>query len=267
MIDTAIVEAVLLGIVQGIAEFLPISSSGHLVILGNLLERGLGIHADETHNLALNVALHVGTLGSILVVYRKEIVQLLRQFRLCLAIVMATIPAGLAGVLLADHFKKAFATPLVAGCCLVVTAVLLLAGQSLERNKNQLEETTLWQAIVVGVFQAFALLPGISRSGSTIAAGLFTGLQRQAATTFSFLIAIPAIGGAATLTAWDAWQAPAANEPLLPLCLGALVSFVVGLFSLRWLIQLVSQRKLHWFAYYCLVVAVLTITWQLSAVR
>ena len=120
------------------------------------------------------------------------------------------------------------------------------------------------QALVIGLFQAIAIVPGISRSGSTIAGGLLTGLRRDAAATFSFFIAIPAISGAAVLVAKDVWDGPGSGNALSVLAVGLLTSFAVGFFALRWLLRLVSQRRLHWFAYYCGLVAVVTIIWQMT---
>ena len=264
MLDVEVLEAIVLGVVQGIAEFLPISSSGHLVIFSELLDRWLGINASNSQKLQLNVTLHVGTLFAILVVYRSDLWQLRRQPRLLVAIILASIPAGVVGIALLDFFKAAFETPLVAALGLIVTAILLLVGQRWERNQQSLEQLSYGSAFAVGVFQALALIPGISRSGSTIAGGLLSGLQREAATTFSFFIAIPAIGGAALLTAKDVLQGEGAGNSAVALIMGGFTSFVVGLFALKWLIRIVSQRKLHWFAYYCLTVAVLTLVWQLS---
>ena len=258
-------EAIILGVVQGIAEFLPISSSGHLVILREPLGRLLGVQTtDLDKNLQLNVALHLGTLFSILAIYRAELRKLTRQPRLCLAIVVATIPIVIVGFTLKDRFEVVFGDPLVAGCGLLLTAGLLVVGQKMGRGDRSLEGMPMRQALVIGLFQAVAIVPGISRSGSTIAGGLLTGLRRDSAAMFSFFIAIPAISGAAVLIGKDIWQGQGGGNALPVLAVGALTSFVVGFFSLRWLLRLISQRKLHWFACYCALVAVVTILWQLS---
>lgn len=258
-----LIESVLLGIVQGIAEFLPISSSGHLVILGDLLHRGMGTQPMQSHSLELNVALHVGTLFSIFVIYRNDLYRLIQQPRLCAAIVAATIPAGTVGLLWKDALESSFETPLLAGCCLLITGGLLLAAQRWERERAGLEDLTIRNAFVVGLFQALALLPGVSRSGSTIAGGLLTGLRRDSATSFSFFIAIPAIGAAAVLTAKDVLMEPANGYPLPALLAGMATSFIVGCLALKGLIRIVARRKLHWFAYYCGVAGTATIVWQL----
>ncbi|MFN0198074.1 MAG: undecaprenyl-diphosphate phosphatase [Planctomycetaceae bacterium] len=261
------IKAIILGVVQGIAEFLPISSSGHLVIAEELLKF-------DTHgNLLFDVMLHLGTLGSILIVYRHEIWKVLNSRKLCLAVVVGTLPAVVVGLSLKDFFERAFDNPLLVGCCLLITAALLIAGQRGERGLNSLDAITLKQAFCIGLFQAFAILPGVSRSGSTIVGGLLLGLERQSAATFSFLLAIPAIAGAGVLTAHDAWQESIATESASgvglsidwgPVLAGTFVSFIVGLMALRTLIRLITQRRLHWFAGYCLIAGVATITWQLT---
>lgn len=256
------IEAVLLGIVQGIAEFLPISSSGHLVILQRPLGRLLGTQHAGAEHLHLNVALHLGTLGSILVVYRRDLVRLLANLRLCSAIVVATIPLIVVGLTLKETVESAFDSPLLAGCGLLATAAVLLAGQRLQRSAVPLEEMSWRQAAAIGLFQAAAILPGVSRSGSTIAGGLLAGLARNAAATFSFFIAIPALAGASVLVAKDIWTGPAGVASLSVLGVGAAVSFAVGYLSLRCLLQVIARGKLHWFAYYCASVAAVTIVWQ-----
>jgi len=219
----------------------------------------------------MTVALHVGTLFSILVVYRDDLKLLLSRQHVCRAIVLATLPLVAIGLCLSmsEQIKllldALFSNVLLAGCGLLATSAILVAGQQLEKSKQALDEITTRQAILVGLFQAMALVPGISRSGSTIAGGLIGGLRREAATTFSFFIAIPAIAGGGALAAKEVWEGNGGGSSVGALLIGAAVAFVVGLFALRWLIRLVSQQRLHWFAWYCAVVGTTTIIWQLSA--
>ncbi len=258
-------DAILLGVVQGIAEFLPISSSGHLVIVDALWQElgGSGIGQDS---FQLNAALHVGTLFSILVVYRRDLQKLVRTFRLCWLIAVATLPLVFVALVpsLIDRLETAFHSPLSSGFGLLATAIILLIGQRLERGTHAFDDLPVWGAVLVGLFQALALFPGVSRSGSTIAGGLLTGLRREEATTFSFFIAIPAISGAAVLLIRKIWKSPdgVVAHDLVVLSVGALTAFLVGTFALRWLLRLVSQRKLHWFAWYCATVGLATILWQ-----
>lgn len=263
------IEAILLGVIQGIAEFLPISSSGHLVIVGELIQRLTGREVDPESNLRLNVALHVGTLLSIFWVYRADLWELRKHPRIVLAIIIATLPLVAIGLSpLKDVMEAGFNTPLIAGCCLLVTAALLASAHRWEKNVFSLEALSPWRAGIIGLFQAVALFPGISRSGSTISGGLLLGFRRDVAANFSFFIAIPAIAGAAVLTLKDALTEPA--EATVnpgygwgPILAGTMVSFVVGLLALRWLLRLISERRLHWFAWYCAAVGLLTIIWQL----
>ncbi len=253
-------QVILLGIVQGIAEFLPISSSGHLV----LAEQLLGWFGESTSIAAgkdLEVTLHLGTLLAIVVIYFQDLKQIAFQPVMIAKIVVASIPAAVVGLTLEDWFDEAFDSPLVVGFGLLMTATLLMLGQSLERGKYQDANLPWICAIVIGCFQAVALVPGISRSGSTISGGLLTGVDRLGATRFSFLLAIPVTGGAVLLTLKRMLESgQTGNVHVGPLAVGVVVSFVTGVVTLRWLIRLISQRRLHWFAGYCAVVGLITIT-------
>lgn len=272
-------HAILLGIVQGLGEFLPISSKGHLVVAQDLLHRWSGRPATEGLDpLEMTLALHVGTLFSIVVVYWADLKRLLHQPKLIAWIVLATVPAGIVGLTLKLFFKdlldSVFQSPLAVGCGLLVTAALLWFSERAERigddadpSAGSLDSMTMGQAWLVGVFQAFALVPGISRSGTTISAGLFAGLRRQAAATFSFFIAIPAIGAASVLVLKDVFEPGTPHESLSALLIGAAVSFVVGVLALRWLIRMVVKKRLYWFSWYCLTLGVVLIAWQLSLPR
>ena len=257
------VHAVILGIVQGIAEFLPISSSGHLVISDALLRQLNGGEMPEAR-ATMNIALHFGTLVSILIVYFDSLWKLRSDFRTQALVIVATIPVGIIGLLLKDFVDEHFQSPMVAGCALLVTAGFLWVGQKLQANEQATEKLTFGGALAVGIFQAVAIVPGISRSGSTIAAGLACGLKREAAARFSFLIAIPAIAGASVLELKDliTGEKPFTGDAGA-LILGMIVSCLVGLFALKWLLRIVAKDKLHWFAIYCVVVGCATIAWQL----
>ena len=255
--------AIVLGVVQGVAEFLPISSDGHLIIFKALLERLTGSAGPELESLEMVVALHIGSLFTIAVVFWRELLGLLRQPRLCALIVLATIPVVVVGLCFKEQFELLFNRPIAAGCGLLVTAGFLLLGQKLESCRDTLQTLKPYQALVVGLFQAVAPLPGVSRSGSTIAGGLLTGLTRDASAQFSFLIAVPAIGGATLLYVKEWIETGRSQYAPSSLVAGALVSFVVGLFALRWLIKVISRKRLHWFAFYCLAAGLATIAWQL----
>lgn len=256
-------QIILLAVVQGIAEFLPISSSGHLVVLATLL----GADAETFDLIELNIVLHAGTLGSILVVYRKQLYEALtKDWRILFLLAIATIPAVIAAILLkvtdADAMLE---SPLVAGVCLLFTGAILLLSQKLNQTEESYAETSWWQAWWIGCAQAMAILPGISRSGSTICSGQALGLSREGAATFSFLMAVPAILGAITLETAKKLGDSGESEGGMPawlLLLGAVVSFAVGWASLVLLLKMVQRGRLHWFAWWCFAVGLFVIIWQ-----
>lgn len=250
-------EIVVLAVVQGIAEFLPISSSGHLVILG----ASLGKLSDSP---TLEIILHAGTLGSILVVFWRRILNLLTDDkRVIPMLLVGTLPAALIGLTIKTQFEHILRSPTLAGAMLLVTAAMLVLLGRLDAKQREYQSMSLMAAFIVGCFQAFAILPGISRSGSTILGGRLMGLRNEDSVTFSFLLAIPAILGATLLTARDLWQQHAEGTPLdfsaSELLIGALISFAVGIFALRWLIGWSRQDRLHWFAWWCIPVGILAI--------
>lgn len=262
---TELAEVVALGILQGVAEFLPISSSGHLVIGGAVIREATGRTVDAESDLLLNVALHVGTLFSIVWYYRADLWELRRRSRTVVAIVVATLPLVAGGLFLKDLVERAFHSPLVAGCGLLVTASLLLTAHRLGRPARDVSEIGPGRALVVGLFQLVAIVPGISRSGSTISGGLLAGLRSDAAATFSFLIGAVAITGAAVLEGAKLWKhgMPEHGFSGASLALGAATSFVVGCSSLVVLRWFLARSRLHWFAAYCAAVGIATIAWQL----
>lgn len=269
-------DAAILGVVQGITEFLPISSKGHLVVFGQWLKRISPTAADEgTTGLAMIIALHMGTLLSLIVFYRRDLWTLWQRPRLVAFIVIATIPACVVGLAFKKFFEHIFEMPLVVACGWIATATMLLLGQRFERCLRSVDEMRLGDAITVGLFQALALVPGISRSGSTITGGLASGLKRDAAAAFSFLIAMPVIAGAALVESRSLWKpllipsASSAVEPVDwshagPMVFGAIVSFVVGIAVLNWLLRVIVKHGLNWFAYYCLAAAALTFAIELT---
>ncbi|MCA8987331.1 MAG: undecaprenyl-diphosphate phosphatase [Planctomycetaceae bacterium] len=253
---------ILLGIVQGIAEFLPISSSGHLVLVSSFLPDK---STAATHHLAMNVALHLGTLGSILYVYRKDLRNVLFDLKMLISIVIATLPIVVFGLTLKDQIESAFETPLVAACGLFVTASLLFLSDWLSKQEPEgIQEAgtpSKIQALLIGMFQAIAIVPGISRSGSTIAGAVMLGQSRVSAARFSFLIAIPAILGATVLQLKDLLTESQEPVAWMELAVGMLVSFVVGIGALELLLTMVRKNRLRYFAVYCLVVALAALFW------
>jgi undecaprenyl-diphosphatase len=251
-------QAVILGVVQGISEFLPISSDGHLVIVKNVLGWCTGRDVLSQGN-EFEVLLHLGTFASILAVYAHDLRQRLWDVRLWGLVALATVPAVVIGLTLEDWFDAVFDDVAWAGYGLLATAALLWMGQRWEHAKYDLHTLPWHSAAIIGCFQALALLPGLSRSGSTISSGLMLGVDRIAATRFSFFMAIPVTAGAIALKSLHALRDGGTSVPLGATALGIVVSFLVGCAALKALIRLMTQRKLHWFAGYCLVMGLATI--------
>ena len=248
-----LMEMVILAIVQGIAEFLPISSSGHLVIIGALM-------GETSDSAAVEIILHTGTLASILVIYWRRILKLLTSDRRVLPLLMiGTLPAAVAGLSIKAYAEPLLKSPLLAGCMLLVTAALLWTLRRLPQGETEYPQMRWWQALAIGCFQGVAILPGISRSGATIFAGRLLGLRGADAVTFSFLLAIPAIAGATVLAINDLREDGVSGDDLMLLLVGAVIAFVVGIFALRWLIRWSRKEQLHWFAFWCAPAGLLVI--------
>ncbi len=241
-------EAVLLGIVQGITEFLPVSSDGHLVIAQTLL----GVHEK---GLVFVIAVHVGSLLALLVFYRGRVLELVRgvlgreagSFHYVAKLAVATLPAVVVGLFFKASVEAAFDTPWIAGAGLLVTGVFLATTRATQKTA-QGREPSYWQALAIGCAQALAIAPGISRSGSTIAIALAFGVAPLAAAEFSFLLGIIAIIGAAVLELPEALATPA--DALRPLWVGAAAAAVTGLLALGLLVRLLRAQRFHWFAGY-----------------
>jgi len=254
-----LLDILILAVVQGIAEFLPISSSGHLVILGALLGE---LSASPT----LEIILHAGTLGSILVVYWRRIIRLLTSDRRVISrLVVGTIPAVVIGLTIKLQFEHILRSPTLAGAMLLVTAAMLIVLGRLKPRDNEYVSMSHGHAFLVGCFQAFAILPGVSRSGSTILGGRLAGLKNEDSVAFSFLLAIPAILGATVLELKDLWESHSEGIPLefepLQLVVGAAIAFAVGILALLWLIGWSRRDRLHWFAWWCIPVGIAAIVW------
>lgn len=246
-------EAILLGIVQGLTEFLPVSSSGHLELAKWLLGNTSG--AEES--FLMTVVLHFGTAIATAWVFRREIgdilVNLLRPDgrRFTTALLISMIPAGLAGLLLEDHISALFDRQIfLVAVCLMITGLLMIVS---DRMVDQQKPISNLRALIVGIAQAIAILPGISRSGSTIFAGVAAGIDRKDVARFSFLMVLPLIFGKMAKDALDA-EAVYQTEKSGPMLVGFTVSLFVGVFACKWMIELVKRARLRYFGYYCLIV-------------
>jgi len=239
-----IAQGVGLGALQGLTEFLPISSSGHLVLARELL----GIRDPA---VGFVVLVHAGSLLAILVFFRREILSLFTsRRRLIPRLVVGTIPAALAYAALKEPIEGLFENPLAVGVALLLTGTVLIVSERLSSNRRSLDEVSWLDGLLVGVAQAFALVPGVSRSGMTIGSGLARGLERGAAVAFAFLLGAVAIAGGAAVKLKDFGEL-GAQAGWAPLAAGFVSSAVVSLASLVLLSLVVRRKRLSWFAIYC----------------
>jgi undecaprenyl-diphosphatase len=258
-----ILEALLLGAVQGLTEFLPVSSSGHLVIFQHLL----GISEPP---LTFDVLVHIGTLVAVFIAFRKDIMTILRKpfSRFTYLLVVACIPAALAGYLLAPIFEASFSSLLVVGVGLLITGILLKLSENLANRHimaKEVTETRYRDALFIGILQAFAIFPGLSRSGSTIAAGLIAGLDRNFAAHFSFVLSIPVIIGAAIFQLKDAFSIGIPQQLIVPYLLGPVTASIFGYLAITVVLDLVRKGKLSLFSYYCWTLGAVVLVWHFIA--
>lgn len=269
-------NALIMGIVQGLAEYLPISSSGHLEIFREIL----GLDLSGAESLEFDVLLHIATVLSTIVILWREFYPLCvsfftirrdNHFYYVLKILVSCIPVGIVGVCFKDVIEGFFGTNLtIVGVCLLITAALLAFSyffrtvpEEQTRTLSRGRDITFLDAFIIGCAQAVAVLPGLSRSGTTIATGIIIGDRREEVARFSFLMVIIPILGEALLDIKDYFTEPAAATASsigwLPMLVGFLASFIVGCIACKWMLNLVKKGKLIWFAVYCLIVGVLCI--------
>lgn len=264
-----IIQAIILGLLQGLTEFLPVSSSGHLVLMQELL------NVSHEGDISFEVFVHFGTFLSVLIALHKEVIAILSSLahaiqhprsisdqyendeflRLAVFIVVGSIPAAIVGIRFEHTVEQLFSDPKLVSVMLVITGFVLF----LTRYANPKDDTKvkLGSSILIGCAQAIAIIPGISRSGSTISIALFTGVSREQSAKFSFLLALPVIFGATLLKTRDLISTPPPAEKISTLIVGTIVSAVAGYFAILFLLNLLRQRRFSWFAYYCLLVGIL----------
>lgn len=273
-------EAIILGLVQGLAEFLPISSSGHLA----LLQYFFGIEGDSV--LAFAVLLHLGTLISVFIVYGKDIWELILELiatikdlctgkglrvnanptrRLGFMIIVATIPTAIIGLLLEDMFSAMYSSLVSIGAGLLVTGSILFIAERLNKGDKNVGEMKFRHAVLVGLCQGVAICPGVSRSGSTLFGGLISGLDRKFAVKFAFLISIPSILGSVILEAPAAFESGVDAAILMPIIAGVIVAAVSGFIAIKAMIKLVSDKKLICFSVYTWILGAAVIIYALTA--
>ncbi len=263
-------QSILLGIIQGATEFLPISSSAHLVLVPYFLNW----HLPAQEGFLFDVLLHLGTLLAVIIYFRRDIYTIMVAFikgiitrqpfveqnsRLGWLIILATLPAMLAGAIFKNLIEQAFAAPLYTGLFLLVTAIFLVTAERIGKRERPFETISWKDALVVGVFQAISILPGISRSGSTMTGGMLRNLDRTAAARFSFLLSIPVILGASLFATVDFLKAPGADVHVSVVLAGFIAATLVGYLSIRWLLGYLSKQSLTPFAIYCVGLSAVTL--------
>ena len=246
-----ILESIVLGIVQGLTEFLPVSSSGHLVLLQN-------IFGFSEPQLFLDTMLHFGTLVAVVVVLWKNILDLFRKPIMLVYLVIATIPAIIVTLLFKDFIESTF-SGLYLGYGFLLTAIFLTLAEILSNRIPRKHKMNGGSALAMGAMQAIALFPAVSRSGSTIAGGLVCGITRKEAATFSFLMSIPAILGSVVLQGYEIIKEKAIPTELLSTIIGMVCAAVAGYFAIKFMIALVSKKRLYGFAIYVAILGILVL--------
>jgi undecaprenyl-diphosphatase len=271
-----LLQALLLGLIQGITEFLPISSSAHLVLVPWLL----GWQFDPKAKFVFDVLVQNGTLVAVIVYFWKDLVYMARAVvagvlqrkpfatqdaRLGWFVALATLPAVVLGITLKDFFESVFASPLAVAALLLLTAALLAFSERYGKRLRDLTTLTWLDALVIGLMQAIAILPGVSRSGATMAGGLARGLDRPAAARFSFLMSVPVMLGAGLVAVNDLLEIPNFTDYLLPVTAGFIAAALVGYLSIGWLLAFLRRRSFYGFAIYCVVMSIICLAVGLLA--
>ncbi|WP_059103556.1 undecaprenyl-diphosphatase UppP [Shouchella shacheensis] len=265
-------EAIVLGLVQGISEFLPISSTAHLILVQSLFNTSF-------EGLSFEILLHLASVLAVILFYRKDLIEIIRgffayftdrsaqnktMFFFGLYIIIATGITGVAGILFEDYISETFKAPVFIALALAVTGLFLIIIERFIRHGNRTEkEMTFLDSIVVGLGQTLALIPGLSRSGTTLIAGMFAGLSKETAVRYSFLLSIPVILGSSVLAIGDLSSgALLASTGVLELSAAFVVAFVSSWLGIVWLISLLRKSKLMYFAVYCFAVAILVLIFR-----
>jgi len=263
-------QSIILGIIQGLTEFLPISSSGHLVLIPAFLHWQIPANEAFTFDVLVQIATLIGVIayfwsdlvrifwGVLKSLFQQESWQA-EDARLGWLIIIATIPAGFFGVLFKGMVEAAFNSPRAVGVFLLITAILLFIAERIGKTNRELKQMNWKDALIIGIFQAFSVLPGISRSGSTICGGMVRQLHRKEAARFSFLMSIPIMLAAGLLESVKLLQTPNFNQ-LLPVFIpGFIVSGVTGYLSIRWLLQFLTKHRLDLFSIYLIILGVISL--------
>jgi undecaprenyl-diphosphatase len=264
------IQALILGLIQGLTEFLPVSSSGHLAIAQAFMNINEGA-------LQFTILLHAGSLLAVFLAYRKTVISVIKAFfgmiadlfkekslmikkdkyRLyVLLLIIGSIPAGIAGLLFEEKLGAMFVSIIAVSCMLYITGGLLILGEKIgKKNQKRISQLRFKNALSIGLFQAVALIPGISRSGSTMVGGLFSGLKKEDAVEFSFLLSMPAVLGATLIELKDIFSLSSSSTPASAMIIGFVTAVVIGYLSIKLLVFVVKKERLKYFAYYCWALA------------
>lgn len=262
-------DGIFLGIVQGLTEFLPVSSSGHLVLASDILM--------IRSNLAFITTLHFATLLAVITYFFRDILLLIQKFfigslniitrrrsinevycepyfRISFLLIIGTIPTGIIAIMFKDWFESLFSSVFAVGCFLVLTGALLLMSENISKPRKTEKETSVLDSLVIGVFQGMAVAPGLSRSGATVSASLLRGLNRPLAARFSFLLSIPAVFGATLLELKDIAGLSLKGIGIFTIILGVVSAFISGYFAIKVFMDMIQRKKISVFSYYCFAV-------------
>ena len=247
-------QAIILGIIQGVTEFLPVSSSGHLVLLQKIFRV-------TEPGLTFDIVVHLGTLVAVFIVFWRDIVALLKKpfQKLTFLLIVGTIPAAVVGIVFKDFFESVFASGGTLGFGFLITGMVLLFADSIRYGYKDLDETSFFDAIFVGILQGIAIFPAVSRSGLTISGALFRNMSRDFAAKFSFLLSIPAILGAAVFDLKDVLEVGVDNMDSLNLGVGFIFSAVFGYISIKYMISILKKGKIRYFSYYVFALGALVL--------
>lgn len=249
-------KAIVLGAVQGFSEFLPVSSSGHLI----LLQRWLGV---EDGGLFFDVMLHIGTLIPVCIVLFRDIIGLFKVPKKLLYLIIATIPAGLTGVFLGDKIEVYFYSgdllaAILLGVTFILTATELFVAETVSKKREVFEPLSIKHVVCMGVAQGFAIVPGLSRSGTVLSAGCFSGLEKNQNAAFTFLMSIPVILGAALVSGYKCVKQGVSVE-IVPLIAGVLTAAVTGYIAIKFMLSVIKRADYKWFSLYLVVIAVVSV--------
>lgn len=264
----SIIQAIILGIIQGATEFIPVSSSGHLVAAPFIFNWSI----PEDQLFAFDVLVQMGTLVAVLAFFWKDLINIfvgaikglkqpdrwkIYEVRMALYLIIATIPAALAGLLLKDVIESAFGSLTFTAISLLVTAVLLIIAEWAGRKQKDMEDMNWLDALIMGIFQILALFPGISRSGATITGGMLSKMKRKSAAKFSFLMSIPIMLGAGLVTVFDLGSIEGLSSFIPVMTIGFITSALVGFLAIKWLMKYLADHPLYHFSYYLIILGII----------